>query len=360
VGLAGADAHARLGLRGTPDDNDLGSGTGEGGLFVALPSYESVFRAFSSSVVLETPLSGDAQRDAAAVLAAIRAGRVFTTIDGLARGSAFEFFADAAAGIIPMGGTMPGGGPATLHVRAAAPPGATLLLLEDGRPVARSSGVELACAVPAGAPGRPRSYRAEVRLPGPEGASTVPWIVANPIFIGIATTSAVADAGGRHGVVTSALLPGGDLAGWTLEHDPDSAGAIAWDAGVAPAGALAFSYRLSRGAPPTWTALARHVPGGAAGAERIRFAARAASPVRVSVQVRQADPGADRRWRQSAYLDGEWREVGLRLDGFRPVTRSLGALPADRIDSLLFVIDQVHAAPGASGTVWLRDVRLER
>jgi len=361
VGLAGADAHARLGLRGGPDDGERGSGDGATGFALEVPSYESVFRAFSTRVVLDVPLSGDAERDAPALLAAVRAGRVFSSIDGLARSGAFEFFAEGTAGITQMGGTVRAGGAATLHVRAAAPAGAMLVLLENGRPVARSSGVELAFAVPDDPAPPPRAYRAEVRLPGPRGSVPVPWIAANPIFVGVATELAEAPpVAPRAASVAADLLPAGSLAGWTLEHDRDSAGELAWDPGAAPPGGLAFTYRLAERGTPTWTALARRVPDGTADVTRIGFAGRASSPVRISVQVRQADATRDRRWRQSVYLDAEWRDVLLPLEGFRPVTTSLGATPRGRFDGLLFVIDQVHAAPGASGTLWLRDVRLER
>ena len=62
IGLAGHDAHARIGPRGNwePGDRDLS---------VQLPGYEAAFRAFAVRVSLEAPLTGDAGRDAAALLA---------------------------------------------------------------------------------------------------------------------------------------------------------------------------------------------------------------------------------------------------------------------------------------------------
>jgi hypothetical protein len=65
VGLAAADAHARMGFKGRPDPY-------EESLYVRAPSYESMFRAFSLRAELETPLSGDAARDARLILDARR------------------------------------------------------------------------------------------------------------------------------------------------------------------------------------------------------------------------------------------------------------------------------------------------
>ena len=62
VGLAGHDAHARMGPRGDWEPAD-------GGYSLRLPSYEATFRAFSLSVGLATPLTRrDADRDARDVL----------------------------------------------------------------------------------------------------------------------------------------------------------------------------------------------------------------------------------------------------------------------------------------------------
>ena len=88
VGIAGVDAHAKLELRNAdPGDNRFS---------IPLPSYEASFRLLSVHVTPERPLSGasgDAAADAALVMRAIRAGHLYTAIDGLASPPAFEFTA---------------------------------------------------------------------------------------------------------------------------------------------------------------------------------------------------------------------------------------------------------------------------
>ena len=49
-----------------------------------LPSYEAAFSSFSMRAIVRTPLSGSAAADAPALLEALRAGRTYTTLDGVA------------------------------------------------------------------------------------------------------------------------------------------------------------------------------------------------------------------------------------------------------------------------------------
>ena len=108
VGLAGHDAHARVGPRGDWEPS-------AGGYNLRLPSYEAAFRAFSLSVVLPTPLSKrDAERDASAVLAAVRAGRVTTVIDAMAGPARLVFAAAHTGGETTMGGEVGPGVAASL------------------------------------------------------------------------------------------------------------------------------------------------------------------------------------------------------------------------------------------------------
>src|SRR5688500_17840412 len=86
VGIAGVDAHARLGFqqRTDPDTSSF---------HVRLPGYESSFRAFSNHVVLDVPLTGDAAADAESIVSAIRNGRVYSVIDALATPGGLTFSA---------------------------------------------------------------------------------------------------------------------------------------------------------------------------------------------------------------------------------------------------------------------------
>src|SRR5688572_3185882 len=85
VAVAGADAHARVGLRslGEPYEN---SG------YLPLPAYEQVFRTFSIALPQLT-LTGGAAADGTAIVDAIRQGHVYSMVDGLAGPAAMSFTA---------------------------------------------------------------------------------------------------------------------------------------------------------------------------------------------------------------------------------------------------------------------------
>ncbi len=102
VTTAGADAHAKLALRGDSADATLSR---------FMPGYEQTFRALSVHVSLDEPLSGDAPRDSQALVSAIRAGHLYIAMTGVATPPAFLFTASNAAGTAHEGDQLPLGGP---------------------------------------------------------------------------------------------------------------------------------------------------------------------------------------------------------------------------------------------------------
>ena len=98
VGLAAADAHARIGLRGVGepyDDRPVGR----------LPGYVSQFRVFSI-VLPGLRFSGAAAADAAVVVNAIRQGRLVSVIDALASPGWLEFTATSGGARAEQGGEL--------------------------------------------------------------------------------------------------------------------------------------------------------------------------------------------------------------------------------------------------------------
>jgi hypothetical protein len=356
VALAGADAHARIGPRGTPDDAGEGENADEA-WSLPLPSYEAVFRSFSTRVALDRSLTGDAESDADAVLHAIRAGRVFTVVDGIASPGAFEFYADSARGIARMGDVLPPGArPLGLRARSAAPHGAELRLFRNGTVVARSTGVELSFDAPEPVDSEPEMYRVEVGIPGAPGEPSVPWIVSNAIYVSgrPASSDEASDrprsAGERGGPPrnrASALRPNR----WVPEHSPGSL--VSLDVPAAGgAGALAFTFRLDSDSPNAFAAIAHRLKG-TAGEGAVRLRARADRPLRISVQLRLSDAEHDLRWSRSVYLDTHRREVEIPMATMQPVARTVGESRRSRADSLLLVVDRTNSAAGATGTVWV-------
>ena len=173
VALAGSDTHARVDAWRGDDDPDRAG-------MLNFPSYQQSFRTFAIRVELDEPLVGMATRDAAGLLRALKAGRVYTAIDALATPAPFEFSARSADLTARMGDELKINGPIALEARAAGPPGAEIALLRNGEVVLTTEAHTLRHTAPA----EPAVFRVEVRLPRAPGDPPVPWIVSNPIYVG--------------------------------------------------------------------------------------------------------------------------------------------------------------------------------
>jgi hypothetical protein len=347
VALAAADAHARLGLRSAGEAFDGPASRLE------IPSYEKTFRAFSIALP-GAMLTGNARADAAAVLEAIRGGRVYSTIDALAAPGLFSFAATAGNDRAEMGDVLTAGRPVTFRVETNAPSDARITLLRDGNPVITADGASLQH----GESGQPGVYRVEVHLPGAAGDPPVPWILSNPIYV------RPEDAGKRallpRAPATEFLErdPDAETSDWTIETSARSQGAL--DVVKAAAGTqLLFRFGLAgtRSDSPYAAAVMPAGPG-LSGYDRVIFTARAAQPMRLSVQLRVPAGSRAERWHRSVYVDQMPREVVVFFDEMTPRGPTERRRPElSNVRDVLFVVDTVNTAPGTSGQIWIDDVK---
>ena len=160
VGVPGHDAHGgtREGERAT-------------GLraLLRVPSYEASFRAFSLRAILEQELTGDAAADARLVLAAVRTGQVFSSVDAIAGPAFLDFHGRIGPIGLRMGQTTEYVAGTVLSVRATTPAGGRLVLLHNGAEVASSVGpIEF-------------DDRSAGRLPGGGSRRRIPRIAAGSV-----------------------------------------------------------------------------------------------------------------------------------------------------------------------------------
>jgi len=345
VGLAGADAHARLGFRQQTEPY-------EEGWHVPVPSYQAAFAAFSLRVQLGARLSGDATRDAAELLAHIRAGRLYTVIDGIAAPGDFEFTASSGGRLVRMGDDLEIGGEVTLHAKMAAPPGARLAILRNGELLFDTRDRETHVGVVA----EPAVYRVEIYVPGGAGQPPIPWLVSNPIYVGMrarreaAVPPAIAPAARRSGIATEA---------WVAEASPGSSSALAPGSLVDGIAAMQWTYQVAGGAPAGQYAAVRFPVEGLLGHDRVQIRARATGPMRLWLQVRASAVGAGERWGKTIYLDEGFRYVDVMLADLRPIGATADQRPPlDKIDVILLVVDTLNTRPGRTGAVQLAELWL--
>jgi hypothetical protein len=329
--FAGHDAHGGLG--GTSE---------EGRRFnpLRVPSYEASFRSFATRAVLQRRPAGNASEDAALLLDALRAGRTYTTIDGIAAQGWLEFRAAREGREAVMGERLAGSGPASLTARAPVLDGSTIVLLRNGTVVSETRGGEVSAMTSA-----PGAYRVEVRVAG--RPSRAPWILSNPIYVDLPPADpprAVPSA-----VEVASLVN----AQWRTEHDPSSSAAL-----VAESGRTGMTFQLQQSSDSAFAALVAPLPHPSPAFDSVLVEITSASPARISVQFRSADGLA--RWGRSVYVSPESGPTLLRTEDFVPAERRGRPFDAAAAESVLLVVDLVNSPRGSSGRIVVRNLALAR
>jgi hypothetical protein len=317
----------------------------------SLPSYAACFRAMTTRVELDRPLSGDPAEDGAALIAALAAGRHHTAVDAFATPSDFEFVGYPESGEterVRQGGTLPSGGRVIFEARVNAPEGAEIVLYKDGEVVRRGRARTMIYQ----ADGNRAAYRAEVHLPD----AAVPWIVGNPIYVG---APAPPSAARPDPAAASEDVVGVGGRRWTPDHDAASTARLETRDEVT--GAAVFRYALGAGPPRNqFASISTPVPGDLARHDRITFAATASRPLRIVVQFIRNDDGRWSRWQRSVYLDDAPRTISIFFGDMRPATPATGPVPLSSVDALVFQIDTNNTEPGTDGEIIFDRIAYQR
>jgi|GEM_PF-820178 len=335
VGLAGSDAHARLSLRN--------HAPGQGAWWQwEVPSYAASFQTFSTRVVPDGPMTGEAETDARLVLSAVSRGRSYTVVDGLAEGGTTEFRLVSGAGIADIGGSLPIDGTVTAEVQVHGPRGTRLTLYRDGQPWHETDRLQFRIDIPA----RPGVWRLEGHAPTSSGAPLMPWLMTNPVYLDT-------DAMHRRAAAVSPPSPvtpmGLAVASGDTEHSPKSQSTLRpWTVNDERE-VSRWDFALSPDIAAPFAALA--VPAlDLAGTDRLLLRAQADQPMRLSVQLRHPSASPDgERWGSSVYVDGTNREYEIPMASFRPIGTTAAVPPLDRIDRVLLVVDTVNHRPAHQG-----------
>jgi hypothetical protein len=345
IGLAGVDAHARLGSEG---------GFDTAWIDLRAPGYPTLFGTAQVTVELETALVGNAATDAGAVLAALREGRSFSTIAARAPAGRVAIRAERSGIQARMGQFLAGTGPVTVTVEADAPRGAVVRIACDGRTVTQTFASSTFSRVlepdEAG-----RSCQAVVGWPGTDDDRFVTWAVTNPIYLRAADPSPrppPLPAAARSEAFAAAA------AGWTVEHSPGSQAEL-WrtvDAaapGAPPSHRFGLRFELAGGERAgQYAALVTSDIGTLGWARWLRLELAASAPMRISLQLREpAEGGRARRWQRSIAIEPAPQTYLVPLDSFVPIADAAGPVPGDRVRSLLIVVDTVNTPPGRRGQV---------
>ncbi len=348
--ITGADAHSRVPL------------TRRRGL--RFPGYEPLFEVSRMHVLLEHAPPADAPGRLSALVEALRRGRGYLALDGLAPAGGFFFEARAGGRTWAMGDTVAPAPDLRLVAGGRLPEAAELVLLLDGKALSSARG---GLDVPAPGPG---VYRVEARLPG----WPAPWVISNPVYVFGPEAAARRAAAGAWPVPAPAPPAGltlDDFEGASaFRPEKDPASRLVADlgrVGEGPGGSRAarLDFRLGRpeegGPPHGWCALVRRGALDLAGRRGLLLSLRADGVYRLWLQVRDANPqGSDdgsETWLTSLRTSTEWQRLALPVERFRSLDpHSDGRLDLSRVTALGLVLDDLTVPPGTQGTLWIDDL----
>jgi hypothetical protein len=338
AGLAGTDAHG------------------------GFPSYESLFSLMRSYVVLNAPLTGRFDEDRRAILDALRHGRSYIGLDGLADAGGFSFVAETPGRRWMMGDTVAPLAELRLKAGGRVPAGSHFVLVRDGEPMADTEGV-LDVDVPGAG-----VYRTEVHING----AAVPWILSNPIYVFDSATHAKREekaAWPPRPEAPAAATVLDDFEGKTaFQPAADSRSSVEPQVldprgGADGRGAARFEFHVGEPTadhPSVFAALVDWTRRDLSGRSGLVFSVRADGEYRMWVQVRDENKAAEdgtEWWFQSVRTSSEWRRIAVPFARLRSTNASTdGRLDLDKVRALVFIVDRGSVKPGTHGTIWLDDV----
>jgi hypothetical protein len=353
----GLDAHGQLSLSDSVQ--------------IPWPGYREVFAMARNHLVLDEPLTGDAELDREAIYRALERGQGYVSFDGIADGGGFRFFAEGASGEWPMGSHISANLVEELRLVASvqAPDGSRLSVLRDGILLTETTEGALSLEIH-----EPGIYRAEVRLDTGfvPGGRDQPWIVSNPIFVlppeeierRATRRESFPPAPSANGM---ACQPMGEEA-WPVafhaEHDPASH--MDETAAESTRGSFRIDFQLSEPSddrPYVWCAVADRTSRDLTGLEAVRFETRGDRVYRIDFQMRDAYPESLEEqtewWATSFKTSPEWQEVVIPFARLRSISKSSdGRLDVDQTRGMFFVLDAGNTRPGVSGSIEVRDLEL--
>ena len=350
--IAGSDSHSYIGLIEA--------------IGLRLPSYRSVFELARNHVVLPRQLTGNADVDGKAIVAALANGRSYIALDALASAAGFFFIAADGARQWTMGDTVSPTPSLSIRAGGALPMTAQIALIKDGTPIATARG-ELAQRI-----AEPGVYRVAVAVPGWHA----PWVISNPIYV---FDPQVAEQRRRRLEIPPPVVPAGIVrrldrfdAQTTFSATGDPSTRV-WeempDSGSGPhgteAGLLGFWLGTpSAEYPSPFAALVSVGRRDLSDATGLLLSLRGDGVYRLLLQVRDRNLGSSQGegtewWFASIKTSTEWRRVSVPFSRFRTTDPGTdGQLDLDQVESLVLLVDTGTVPPGMRGTIWFRDLDL--
>ena len=342
-GINALDAHAQLQLTRSWQ--------------LSIPSYEAMFRIMTLYVKVDRDWQSNASASAATVLAAIRQGRFFSVIESLAPANGFDCQLQLADDRRLETGTVRPESSGSLVFRLPFEFATDIDIRRDGqiwRRIKRNLTHEV--RVPLEKPG---VYRSEIFISGSR-FRRLPWILTNPVFLGVGDTPAHGAASPPPGARRDGVPLLQSEFDFQIEKNPASTADLKGERNHSGEPKFLFNFHLRREAsgPDFWTALASRRQRDFSGYRGIVFDALADRRMLFWVQIRSGSEKRENAYRHSFMIDREWQTVVLPFDRLLHLYGDADRPDLKAIQSLFIMIDNEAAFSGQTGTVQLKNFGL--
>jgi hypothetical protein len=316
------------------------------------PSYGSTFRILNVYVKVENELEKDPRAAAATIVSALRRGNFFSVIESLAAANGFEnYYLEKDGRRVEMGGdALAAGGLLVLKLPFDFP--TDILIKKDGESVNTirdNNRQELAVPID-----RPGVYRCEISPHSGPGRG-LPWILANPIFIGRQSNPKKPET------ITPRRLLAGAEKYFQIEKNPLSQARQETNEPVSGQPVIRFTYHLrqeSAAVKDFWTALARRDALDFSNYRGFVFETRGSRPMRFWLQFRNGQGRLESAFQHSFLVGENWRRIAIPFSRFHHLYGPAATPDLEKISALFFTIDNGNSFAGARGEILLRDIGL--
>lgn len=337
LGIYALDAHAKL-----PITKKFSLG---------FPTYKSMFQIMTVYIRLENGLNPDAEKAEADVVEALKAGKFFNVIEGIAPANGFDaWFKEKESGNrIEMGGVSAAKA-GTLVLETPFEYETEIRLIKNGKVserIANNSNKQVKIEINGGG-----VYRVEVYVPS-NTFDDLPWIMTNPFFLAMPPPP-IDDRRLKELAITARLpLPNEEKGlAFSLEKNGGSAATIEYKQGV-----IQFTFDLKRDTPGSrdfWSVMSLRKPLDLFTYNGFVINMRSSKTLRYWIEFR-----TEKTWYRHSFLArSEWNKKLIRFENFHPYHGEREKPDLSRVNSIFIGINNQSAYEGTAAVLSIKELGL--
>jgi len=315
------------------------------------PSYKSMFKIFSTYVKIEQKLGKEPLSAARNIISSIKKGKFFNAIEAMASANGFDvYFKTRNNKIVEMGESTK-----VIHgnivARIPFEFETDILVVKNGlihKKIIRNSKKNL--FIPITDSG---VYRLEIYI-SKNTFKTLPWILTNPIFIGVYHSTPFP----THPHIKRVLVEKEGF--FTVETSSSSTGTISIQEQDNHELVTCFTFKLDKepNQKDFWSAMAHRSEADFSEYTGFIFEAKGEKRSRFWIEFRTKENQKQTWFRHSFLVENNWKKIYIPFEKFYVHFGDKKKANLSRISSIFFAINNAIAYSGAQGTLHLKNIGL--